>query len=185
MEEHRRPDEAELERLQAAVAAKGGRTMVRSEVLGWNRRWSEADREILVRHLGRVGAARFRGVADESYIRCLDAQDRIAMVIAPGYLTFPRHWVNAECAPDWPGIALSTFGQRSDAGSGGSRRAGGAGGSGGGRSGGSGSGSRAPGAPRARAASSAASRKAPEKAPAFCPRCFLQLTTTGACPSCD
>ncbi len=156
----RRPDQTELERLKEAVSGKGGRTMVRSEVLSWNRRWSASDKDTLVRHLGRVGAVRFRGVPGDTYVRCFDAQDRIAMVIAPGYLTFPRHWVNDECAPDWPGIALSTFGLRA---------------------------APAPAAKAARAPRTprATTPKPVEKAPSFCPRCFLQLTPSGACPSCD
>ena len=77
---------------------------------------------------------------------------------------FPRHWVNDECAPDWPGVALSTFGVRSDPVV----------------STGAGRATRAPKAPRG-----STTRRIPEKEPAFCPRCFLQLTTTGTCPSCD
>lgn len=130
--------------------------MTRAEVLAWNKRWSEPDAQILVRHLERVGAVRFSRTADDTYIRCVDAQDRTVMVIAPGYLTFPRPWVNDECSPDWPGIALSTLGVRPAT-------------------------TRTP--PRRPEA-----RRAPprvEVAPKFCPRCFLQLTTTGACGNCD
>lgn len=165
MEQDRRPDQAELQRMRESVAAKGGHTMLRSEVLRWNRRWSAGDLALLERHLGRVGAVRFRRAADGEYVSCVDPQNRLAMVIAPGYLAFPRHWVNDECAPDWPGVALSTFGVRSDP-----VVSSGAG--------------RAPGRAR-KAPRGSTTRRIPEKEPVFCPRCFLQLTTTGTCPSCD
>lgn len=147
-----------------AMDAVGGRTLARSEVLSWNRRWSAADKQVLVRHLDRVGAVRFRLVGEGGFVRCLDPQDRAALVVAPGYLVFAPHWVNQECAEDWPGIALSTV--------------------------------RSPAVPAAPASTSRATsatraprrepvRRPVEKAPEFCPRCFLQLTTSGTCPGCD
>lgn len=156
----RRPDARELDRLKESLSAPGRRTMTRAEVLGWNRRWSASDTQTLVRHLERVGAVRFNRTGDDAYVRCLDPQDRVVMVVAPGYLTFPRPWVNEECAPDWPGIALSTLGSRAPEPV---KRA-----------------SRRPAEPRERRTPPRA-----ESAPQFCPRCFLQLTTTGACGNCD
>lgn len=153
-----RPSDSELEKLHAQVAAPGRRTMARREVLGWNRRWSRADTDLIDRHLQRTGVARFSRTADDGYIRCVDAQDRLVMVIAPGYVVFEGPWANHECDPEWLGIALSTLGS-------------------------------APLAPRAPARAPRAStprtppRTTPE--PKFCPRCFLQLTTTGACGNCD
>lgn len=85
-----RPNTTELENLRASVAAPGRRTMSRREVLGWNRRWSAADTDVLDRHLQRTGATRFYRTADNGYVRCLDAQDRLVMVVAPGYLVFER-----------------------------------------------------------------------------------------------
>ncbi|WP_300077382.1 hypothetical protein [Propioniciclava sp.] len=152
-----RPDDAELQHLREALAAKGGHTMVRSEVLGWQRSWSAADRQVLERHLTRVGAARFRRSADDGYIRCVDAQDRTAMVIAPGYVMFPRHWVNSECSPDWPGVTLSTFGRRPAA----------------------------PSTNRTPPARTVRQPRRVEEEPKFCPRCFLQLTPSGTCGNCD
>ena len=64
-----RPSDSELEHLRAAVAAPGRRTMARSEVHGWNRRWSGNDTDILDRHLQRTGVARFSRTADDRYIR--------------------------------------------------------------------------------------------------------------------
>lgn len=141
------------------MEAHGGRTMARSEVLAWNIRWSAADKQLLARHLDRVGAVRFRLLAAEGLVRCVDAQDRNALVIAPGHLLFPAHWVNDECAPDWPGIALSTLGQPATG--------------------------AATGTSTGRAPRRGPVRRPPEREPQFCPRCFLQLTTSGTCPSCD
>ena len=158
----RRPDPKEGERLRTSLAAPGRRTMTRAEVVAWNGRWSDADREVLIRHLARVGAARFSRTADGAYVRCVDAQDRTVMIIAPGYVTFPTPWVNEECAPDWPGIALSTFG--------------------------SGPAPRAATTQRPGTARPASAQRTPahrEKEPRYCPRCFLELTTTGVCGNCD
>lgn len=155
-----RPDEAELRHMRESLAAKGGHTMVRSEVLGWQRAWSASDRQVLERHLTRVGAARFRRSGDDGYVLCVDAQDRTAMIIAPGYLAFPRHWVNSECSPDWPGVTLSTFGRRPAAPS--SSRT-----------------------PPARPVRQPRQPRPVEEAPKFCPRCFLQLTPSGTCGNCD
>lgn len=130
--------------------------MSRAEVLAWNKRWSESDTQTLVRHLDRVGVAHFSRTAEDAYIRCIDSQNRTVMAIAPGYVTFPRAWVNDECSPDWPGITLSTLGLRPV--------------------------TTRPPAPRAEP------RRAParvEPEPKFCPRCFLELTTTGTCGNCD
>ena len=135
--------------------------MARSEVHGWNRRWSGNDTDILDRHLQRTGVARFSRTADDRYIRCFDAQDRLVMVIAPGYVVFEGPWANHECDPEWLGIALSTLGASAST----------------------------PRTPTSRSQSPRATtprtqtRSAPE--PKFCPRCFLQLTTTGACGNCD
>lgn len=145
-----RPNTTELENLRASVAAPGRRTMSRREVLGWNRRWSAADTDVLDRHLQRTGATRFYRTADNGYVRCLDAQDRLVMVVAPGYLVFERPWTNHEVDPDWLGIALST-----------------------------------PGAAPAPVTRATRTPPRTEPQPAFCPRCFLQLTTTGACGNCD
>lgn len=164
-----RPDTIELERLRASLAAPGRRTMTRAEALDWNSHWSDADNQVLVRHLARVGATRFSRTADDAYVRCVDAQDRTVMVIAPGYLTFPKPWVNEECAPDWPGITLSTFGLRPPAPRTSGTRT---------------TGTRAPAArtPRTPAAKTPARV---ERVPKYCPRCFLELTTTGVCGNCD
>lgn len=164
---NRRPDDAELARLMENVKAKGGRTLLRSEVLAWNLRWSDGDKTIVARQLDRVGAVRFRSTAGDGYVRCVNPHDRVVMVIAPGYLLFPRAMVNQDCAPDWPGIALSTFGIARSA---------------------------AP-VKRAKKTASAAKKtstvtrpavkRLTEPEPTFCPRCFLQMTTAGVCPSCD
>lgn len=153
----RRPDDTELARLRESVAAPGRRSMTRREALSWERRWSASDTQIVTRHLDRVGAVRFSRTADDSYVRCVDSADRLVMVIARGYLVFPRQWANHECAPDWRGIALSTFGVRP--------------------------GPAASPAPTRTPAKRTPRRHEPE--PAFCPRCFLQLTTTGVCGNCD
>ncbi len=157
----RRPDDAELERLRASVEAPGRRTMSRREALGWNRRWSTEDVELLTRHVDRVGAVRFNRTGDDHYIRCIDAQDRTIMVIAWGYVHFARPWANAECDPEWQGIALSTWAARQ------------------------------PPAPVATKPAASRTPRVPrtppraEQAPTFCPRCFLQVTTTGVCGNCD
>ena len=157
-----RPDTTELERLRASLAAPGRRTMTRAEVLDWNRHWSDADTQVLERHLARVGAARFNRTADDAYIRCVNAQDRTVMVIAPGYVTFPDPWTNEECSPEWGGLTLSTYGLRAA----GPRTA-----------------ARAARTPRAQAARRTPARV--EQPPKFCPNCFLELTTTGVCGNCD
>ena len=152
-----RPTALELDTLRTSVAAPGRRTMSRREVLGWHKRWSPGDVHLLDRHLERTGAARFSRTADDGYIRCVDAQDRTAMVIAPGYVMFPRHWVNSECSPDWPGVTLSTFGRRPAA----------------------------PSTNRTPPARTVRQPRRVEEEPKFCPRCFLQLTPSGTCGNCD
>lgn len=152
-----RPSETDLEQLRASVSAPGRRTMSRREVLGWNKRWSPADLGLLDRHLERTGAVRFNRTADDGYIRCLDAHDRLVCVIAPGYLLFERAWVNDECDPEWHGVPLSTLGRPAPA----------------------------PRTPSARASGpSPRTPRRTEAPPAYCPRCFLQLTATGACGNC-
>lgn len=153
-----RPTALELDTLRTSVAAPGRRTMSRREVLGWHKRWSPGDVHLLDRHLERTGAARFSRTADDGYIRCFDAHDRLVMVVAPGYLVFERPWANHECDPEWLGVPLSTLGAA------------------------------APAPSKSAAAASRTTTPRPhrtEQQPAFCPRCFLQLTTTGVCGSCD
>lgn len=156
------PDEAELQHARESLAARGGHTMVRSEVMAWQRAWSASDKQILQRHLTRVGAVRFRRSADGGYVGCVDSQDRTTMVIAPGYVTFPPQWVNAECSPDWPGVTLSTYGRRPSPAPAGRATT-----------------SRTPAQP------SRPTRRTSAEEPRFCPRCFLQLTTAGVCGNCD
>lgn len=155
-----RPDDEELERLRASVEAPGRRTMSRREALAWNRRWSTADIELLTRHIDRVGAVRFDRTVDGNYIRCIDAQDRTIMVIAWGYVHFARPWANAECSPDWLGFTLSTWATRQTF---------------------------PPSVGKSPATKPTPRRTPPrvEQAPTFCPKCFLQVTTTGVCGNCD
>ncbi len=156
----RRPDDVELERLRASVEAPGRRTMSRREVLAWNRRWTAADVDLLTRHVDRVGAVRFTRTSDGHYVRCIDTQDRTVMVIAWGYVQFARPWANAEASPDWLGIPLSTWAARQPV---------------------------PPPVTRPAARTPREPRTPPrvEQAPTFCPRCFLQVTTTGVCGNCD
>ncbi|KNX38849.1 hypothetical protein [Luteipulveratus halotolerans] len=91
----------------------GGRHLTRDQVFTWVGEWSVADHRTIAEHLDRVGAVSYSVPASGGYIRCADADDRMVMRIAPGYVEFAT-----ATAPDdlkdseWRGFTLSTFRER-------------------------------------------------------------------------
>ena len=89
------------------------RTFTRQQALAWYPRWSYTDREVVGRHLDRLGVRTFYTTDTEGYIGCVDAHGTHVMYFASGYAWFPRAQFAADCDDDWPlGFQLSSFEDR-------------------------------------------------------------------------
>ena len=91
------------------------RPLTRDQVLSWNSDWSYTDREMLGQELDRVEAIGFYVPPSGGYVGCTNADGRVVMTIAPGYVYFKPDTAPAgRCHPGWNGYTLSTFRERAD-----------------------------------------------------------------------
>jgi hypothetical protein len=87
------------------------RLMTHAEVFAWYSGWSYTDREIVDRHIDRLGVQTFYTTPSENYVGCHNADGINVMYLAATYVQFTRAEFAAGCdEPDWPlGIRLSGF----------------------------------------------------------------------------
>lgn len=90
--------------------------MSRHQALSWNPAWSAADIRRLEENFDRVGAATYYRTRSDSFVTAEDADGHSLLTLFPGYVTFRRgHAPEDRPDPDWDGITLSTFRDRSAA----------------------------------------------------------------------
>lgn len=98
-----------------ALPLKAERALTRDDALGFNPRWTDADRALIQHHMNRLNVTEFYAGA-HWYVGCVDASGNLVMYLGKGYLQWPEEYAPHNAMPHpryqpwWP---LTTMGKRS------------------------------------------------------------------------